>query len=180
MQAGPEEKKAEVAEKQPSLDPLQEVTDLLKRTQANFENYRKQVEKRMPEMKQTASKDVILQILPIMDNLELALNNSDIKHHDEFVTGVKLILHQINILLENNNVKIIETKDKPYDPYCHEALLKVESPVSANIIMEEFQKGFTFHGQVLRPAKVKISAGQTQHNNNTIKQQKQEEINSKS
>ena len=62
-------------------------------------------------------------------------------------------------ILQHNNILPIETLDKNFDPFYHEALMKVPSEAPANKIIEEFQKGFTMHGKVLRPAKVKISAG---------------------
>lgn len=140
---------------------VEELTDLLKRTQANFENYRKQTQTYIEDIKKMAARDIILQVLPILDNLELALKSAS---HDqantEFVRGVTLICSQISQLLKHNNVVLLETVGKDFDPYCHEALMKVPSELPANKIVEEFQKGFTMHGKVLRHAKVKVSSGQ--------------------
>lgn len=137
---------------------LSELKDLLQRTQANFENYRKQVEKRYEEMQQFAAKEILLQLLPIIDNFELALKSSCVNLED-FRKGMELIYAQLNTILEAEDVKPINTEKEKFNPYLHEALLKVESEQPQNIIIEEFQRGFTLHGQVLRPAKVKISAG---------------------
>ncbi|MBT3297463.1 nucleotide exchange factor GrpE [archaeon] len=137
-------------------DPLTEVTELLQRTQANFENYRKQTEKRVEEIRKMASKDVILQVLPVLDNFELALKNSE--KNEEFMKGIELIYSQLVSVLENNGVKIINT-DKNFDPFYHEALMKVDSDLSENKIIEEFQKGYILNDKVIRHSKVKVSSG---------------------
>lgn len=139
------------------LDQLQETTELLQRTQANFENFRKQTDKRIEEIRCIASKDMILQILPILDNFELALKSTEQK--GDFVSGVELIYAQLFTVLENNDIKIIETENKMFDPHYHEALMKVESNLPENTIVEELQKGYLLHDKVVRHARVKISAG---------------------
>ena len=149
---------------------IQELTELVQRTQANFENYRKQTEKRLKDMQNLATKDVIIQILPIIDNFSLALKNAESTKN--FVQGVELIYEQLNKLLENNNIKVIETKNKIFDPYLHQALMKVESNLPENTIIEELQKGFSFNENVIRHAKVKISAGKQTKENNIIKEDK--------
>ncbi|HLC81889.1 MAG TPA: nucleotide exchange factor GrpE [Candidatus Nanoarchaeia archaeon] len=136
----------------------QELKDLLQRTQANFENYRKQAEKRIIEIKEMAARTVILQLLPIIDHLELALKNS-VNQQESFKEGIELIYGQLKQLLEDNHVKPLETAGQKFDPYFHEALLKIESAEPEGTIVEEFQKGFLLRGEVIRHAKVKISSG---------------------
>ncbi len=150
---------AEVSEKKKELS-IEELTDLLKRTQANFENYRKQNQAYLEEIKKMAARDILLQVLPLLDNLELALKAvSKEQKNTEFVQGIELIHTQLMQLLQQNNVLPIETAGKDFDPYYHEALMKIPAEVLANKIIDEFQRGFTIHGKVLRHAKVKISAG---------------------
>src|SRR3989338_9119576 len=146
---------------EPQADPLLEMTELAKRTQANFENYRKQTEKRVEELRETATKGIILQLLPIIDNLELALKN--VREQTDFVKGVELIYSQLFSILEAQGVEVINTEKVEFDPYYHEALLKVESELPVNTVLEEFQKGYLLKGQVLRHARVKISAGKKNH-----------------
>ena len=139
---------------------VEELTDLLKRTQANFENYRKQSQTYLEDIKKMAARDILLQVLPVLDNFELALKAVSSDQADtEFVRGVTLIHAQLLQLLQHNNVVPLETIGKNFDPYYHEALMRVPSTSPANKIIEEFQKGFTMHGKVLRHAKVKVSAG---------------------
>ncbi|MEK6950627.1 MAG: nucleotide exchange factor GrpE [Nanoarchaeota archaeon] len=138
-------------------DPLQEMTELLKRTQANFENYRKQTEKRIKEMQAFAARGMLLQLLPIIDNFELALKNTH--SPEEFMKGMELIYSQFITLLADQDVQPMMTEQQDYNPHLHEALMKVESELPENRIIEEFQKGYLLAGKVLRHAKVKVSAG---------------------
>lgn len=138
---------------------LAEMTDLLKRTQANFENYRKQNEARNKELSKFASKEIIMQILPIVDTLALALKNTGNVGNTDFCQGVVLIYGQLNKLLEEHGVKEIDCAGT-YNPYFHEALMKIDSELPENTILEVYQKGYTLHGQVVQHAKVKLSAGQ--------------------
>ncbi len=164
-----EQPELELAEQQQTpqtvpLDPLQEMTDLLKRTQANFENYRKQTEKRVEDIKLTAAKDVILQLLPILDNFQLAIGSAEKNieknpQAQDLLKGIELIYAQFNELLEKNDVHPLHTQHQLFSPYHHEALMKVPSELPENTIIEEFQRGYTLHGQVIRHARVKISAG---------------------
>ena len=144
---------------------LVDMKNLLQRTQANFENYRKQTEKRMSEVRQMASKNVLLQILPVLDNFELALKNSNTNQRD-FTKGVQLIYSQLFTVLENQGVKKIKTENQEFNPYYHEALMKIASEKPENTIIEELQKGFMLNDKVIRPAKVKVSDGQQNNNKN--------------
>ncbi len=149
-----------------SEDPLNEMKDLLLRTQASFENYRKQTEKRMEEMQKMASREVILQVLPLLDNFNLALKNANC-NPEEFKKGVELIYSQFFNVLEDNGVESIKTDDEMFDPYYHEALMKMASDLPENMIIEEFQKGFLLNGTVIRHSKVKISAGNVDEKKST-------------
>ena len=145
-----QEQKAE-----PTPSKEEELTELLKRTQANFENYRKQVEKRIEEYQQFATKDLLLQLLPLLDNFELALKASS-QNVEDLKKGVEMIYAQLFQMLENQGLELIPCCGK-FDPYFHEALIKEESDKSEGKILEELQKGFTLNGKVIRHAKVKIS-----------------------
>jgi len=141
------------------VDPLLEMTDLLKRTQANFENYRKQMEKRIVDIKEMAAKDLILQLLPILDNFELALKSISHDQTTDFTKGVELIHAQMSELLHQKGVESMESIGQKFDPHKHEALLKVDSDKPEGIILEEFQRGYLLQNIVIRHAKVKISSG---------------------
>ncbi len=146
-------------------EKIQELTELLQRTQANLENYRKQTEKRMEEVEQLAGKNMLLQLLPLADEFELALKTYNAGVHEgthispEFVKGIELIYAHLIGFLEAQGVQLMTVEGEQFDPYQHEALLKVPSDVPENTILKEFQKGYLLHGQVLRHARVKVSAG---------------------
>jgi len=157
--------------KKEKKNELLEMKELLQRKQAELENYRKQVEKRFIEVREFATKDIILQILPVLDNFELALKSnqdhtsetlkgtekSEISGTSTFVEGVELIYSQFFSVLENNGIEVI--KKKEFDPFYHEALMKVDSDLPENTIVEELQKGFMLNDKVIRHTKVKISSG---------------------
>ena len=151
---------------------VQELKELLQRTQASFENFRKQTEKRIEAIHELAGKDSILRLLPILDNFNLALKNTE--NSEEFQTGIELIYSQFDKMLKDSGVKVMDTEDKKFDPFYHEALMKVESDQDEDMIIEEFQHGYVLNGTVIRHAKVKVSAGKknedvvkTQKNDNT-------------
>ena len=157
-----EEKQKEngTEEKQEPKNELLEMRNLLQRKQAEFENYRKQVDKRFIEMKELANKNLIFKLLPVVDNFNLALKSADTNSNPEdFLKGVELIYSQLFSFLENNNVQSMVTEKKKFDPYFHEALMKVDSDLPENTIVEELQKGFILNDKVIRHAKVKISSG---------------------
>jgi len=149
-------KEPEAKELSPA-EALVEMKDILQRTQANFENYRKQTERRVEEMQQFILQNMMLKILPLVDNFTLSLKHTS--SPEEFLQGMELIYAQLLALLESNGVKAMETEKQKFDPYFHEALIKVDSELPENTILEEFQRGFMIHGKVLRHAKVKISSG---------------------
>jgi molecular chaperone GrpE len=148
------------AQEEPQVNKEAELKDLLLRTQANFENYRKQTEKRIEDIRQMASRNILLEIIPVIDNFNLALQSADTNsNHEDFLKGVELIYAQLFEVLNNNGVSTIETKDQIFNPHFHEALMKANSDKPENTIVEEFSKGFMLSGKVIRHAKVKVSSG---------------------
>lgn len=168
------EERVAPVENTPEANPLVEMRDLLQRTQAQFENFRKQTEKRSEDLHKMAARNIITKLLPIVDNFDLALKNTT--NSEEFVQGVQLIHTQLMSMLKNNNVEPIDALHKLFNPQMHEALMKTESKEQENIIIEEFAKGYTMHDVIIRHAKVKVSAGPkkevndetTNEKNNTI------------
>lgn len=133
-----------------------ELLETLQRLQADFENYRKRTEKQNQEFCKFANKELIIKILPLLDNFELALKNT--KNHDEFIKGIELIYSQLITLLEEQGLKKIETIGGKFNPHLHEALMQEKhEDKEENIIIEEFQKGYTLNDQIIRHSKVKVS-----------------------
>ncbi len=131
-----------------------ELTALLRKVQADFENYKKRIEKEQKQFIETASQDIIKKLLPVIDSFELALNNKDDK---EFHKGVELIYAQLISTLEQEGLTPIKALDKPFDPYLHEALMQEKSKKQENTVTEELQKGYLFKEKVIRSTKVKIA-----------------------
>ena len=133
---------------------IAELTETLQRLQAEFENYKKFIEKSNAEFRKYAQADIIGELLPILDSFELALKNT--KDKEELIKGIELIYSQLYSLLEKQGLKKIETKGK-FDPHLHEVLLKEESDKEEDTILEELQKGYMLGEKVLRHSKVKVS-----------------------
>jgi len=150
---------------------LTELKDLLQRTQANFENYRKQSEKRIEEIRGSAARNMIVELLPIVDHFALALKSINLEKetesretNKEFIEGIELIYSQLNNLLVNHQVQKINSLNEKFNPHFHEALLKVPSAETEGTILEVFQDGYLLDGKVIRHARVKISAGNYKDN----------------
>ncbi|MBI2654297.1 nucleotide exchange factor GrpE [Candidatus Woesearchaeota archaeon] len=134
---------------------IEELTDTLKRLQAEFENYKKRVDKEKTEFVKFAHADVIAQLLPVLDSFEIALKNTTEK--EKFIEGIKIIYAQLYSVLEAEGLKPIKATGEKFDPYKHEVLMKEESDKPEETILEEFQKGYMLNDKVLRHSKVKIS-----------------------
>ena len=127
----------------------------MKRLQAEFENYKKRIEKEKLKFVRYAHADVIASILPVLDSFEIALKNTGDK--DKFVDGMKMVYAQLYSTLGADGLKPISASGEKFDPYKHEVLMKEESDKPEGTILEEFQKGFMLNDKVLRFSKVKIS-----------------------
>ena len=139
----------------PDKEKINELTRLLQITQAEFENYKKRVERDKQTFCELSNKAFIEKILPVIDNFELALKN--VKDNSDFVKGMELIYSQLLTLLEKEGVKPINAVGEMFDPYLHEALMQEESDKKVNTVLEEFQKGYFLKDKVLRHTKVKVA-----------------------
>jgi molecular chaperone GrpE len=154
-----EKPKKKLSELELKEQKIGELTETLQRLQAEFENYTKRNSAEKSVCIKQASKHIITKLLPILDNFELALKNTENK--DEFVKGIEMIFAQIYGALEAEGLKKIDAVDKPFDPYFHEALMQDDKEdIDDNIITEEFQKGYLLNDEVIRPSKVKVNKKQ--------------------
>ena len=148
-------KKCDCKKQEELEQKIGELTELLQRVQADFENYKKRTETEKVDIINNASKEVIQKILPIVDNFELALKNTE--NVEEFKKGMEMIYAQLMDIFHAEGVKTIDCLGKKFDPELHEALIAVDSDEEKNTIIEEFQKGYTLNGKVIRHSKVKVS-----------------------
>jgi molecular chaperone GrpE len=126
-----------------------ELTAMLQLLQADFENYRKRTEKDNAEFKRYATKQLMIDILPVLDNFELALKSIN-------DAGVNMIYAQLFDIMEKHGLKQINPEGK-FDPKLHEALLQEDSDKEQNTILEVLQKGYIVGDTIVRPARVKIA-----------------------
>ena len=140
-------------------EQIADLTDKLTRQMAEFDNFRKRTEKEKSAMYEIGAKDIIEKMLPIVDNFERAfLTVAEDDKEDAFVTGMEMIYKQIMTTLEGVGVKPIEAVGQEFNPDLHNAVMHVEDEeVGENIIVEEFQKGYTYRDNVVRYSMVKVA-----------------------
>lgn len=156
---------ARPSEPQPQMaaDPRdQEVArlnDRLLRLAAEFENYKKRVARDRAEVIRTANEELLLEFLPVLDNLERALAAARKSDSTEALAeGVDLVLRLFQGVLERAGVKPIDSVGHAFDPAIHQAVAVVESPDAPDqTVVEEVQRGYWLHAKVLRPAMVKVA-----------------------
>jgi molecular chaperone GrpE len=137
----------------------QNYIDRSQRLQADFANYKKRVGKEKERLKANATKELLSELLPVLDNFERALLSSkDNQELSDFLEGMEMISRQLYDVLKKEGVEIIPTVGEEFDPKFHEAVMKVESDEhESGIITEELQKGYMFKEQILRPGMVKVA-----------------------
>ena len=140
-----------------------ELIDTLQRLQAEFENYKKRVDREKAEVCLYAKADIIRKMLPLVDTFEIALKGKDRK--DEFVKGMDMIYTEMIVMLHKEGVRKIESVGKKFDSNLHEVLMTEKSDKEDNIITEEFQKGYMLCDRVLRHSKVKVTKNNGNNNN---------------
>jgi molecular chaperone GrpE len=161
------ESTAEAPEPEPEAEPEDELTkaqrerdeylDLAKRTQADFENYRKRAAKDVAVSGARARAGLIRELLPVVDNLERALTSAP--EDDPMGEGVRLVLMDMQGVLQRAGVEAIEPKGETFDPNVHEALTtRQEEGVEAGIVLDVVEKGYRGADQVIRPARVIVAA----------------------
>ncbi|UCE45222.1 MAG: nucleotide exchange factor GrpE [Methanobacteriota archaeon] len=137
---------------------IEELEDTVKRTQAEFENYKKRIEREWAERTRMAGERVIIEMLPVLDTLDKAVEGARGGSESESQeAGLEGIRRQLVQTLQRAGLKEIRT-DVPFDPFVHEALMREEANGDdAGKILEVFQKGYTLGPKVLRAARVKVS-----------------------
>lgn len=156
----PQEGPAAAPEAAPQRDDRQELIDHLQRLQAEFENYKKRVDRENAELCTYANAELLKRFLPILDNLELAIGTApETERASAFFKGVELIAAQLVDLLEAHDVTPIDPAlGARFDPYQHEAMLSEQKEgAEKNAVLEVLQKGYVVNGRVLRTAKVKVA-----------------------
>ena len=159
-----EQKETEVLEEIPvdeiesPVAELEAVNDKYKRLYAEFENYKKRVQKDKEELVKYANEKIIYELLPVIDSLEMALEHSKNGAPGGIIQGVENTLKELLRILEKFGLTPIEATDKPFDPSVHHAMSVVEKEdVDENRVVEVYRKGYMFRDKVIRAALVGVS-----------------------
>ena len=139
-----------------------EFYDLLLRTRADFDNYRKRVERERIEMAEGAAADLLHDLLAIVDDLERALAApADAGGSESYRRGIELIYQKLLDLLRQRGVLPIEAVGTTFDPHLHQAVSHEAAPGRhEGEVIEEYRRGYMLGNRLLRPSMVKVAAGQ--------------------
>ena len=162
-EAGETKEKKKLFGRKPKKDPkdekIEELTDRVTRQMAEFDNFRKRTEKEKAAMYEVGAKSIIEKLLPIVDNFERGLAAvPEEQKEDSFVTGMEMVYKQIITTFEAVGVKPIEAVGTEFNPDLHNSVMHVEDvEVGENIVVEEFQKGYTYRDSVVSHSMVKVA-----------------------
>lgn len=141
------------------LAEKKELTDTLVRRQADFENYRKRVERERQADRHRGVELFVEQLLPVLDAFDNALAGEGAGASGEYRKGFELIRRQLWDVISKQGVKRIDAVGKEFDPHLHHAIDRVETADHAEgTVVAELQPGYMFHDHVLRPAMVRVAA----------------------
>jgi molecular chaperone GrpE len=141
------------------LAEKQELTNTLVRRQADFENYRKRIEKERQQERHRGVEGLIEQLLPMLDAFDRALVGHDDPANADYRRGFEMIRGQLWSALAKQGLERIQSVGKEFDPHLHHAIENVETAEQApGVVVGELQPGYLFHGRVLRPAMVRVSS----------------------
>lgn len=155
----PEKKSFFKKKKDPRDEKIEDLTDRLKRSMAEFDNFRKRTEKEKSAMYEIGARDIIEKILPVVDNFErgLAAVPEDAKDNP-YADGMEKIYKQMVKTLEDLGVKPIEAVGKEFDPNFHNAVMHVEDEnFGENVVSMELQKGYRYRDSVVRHSMVQVA-----------------------
>ena len=135
----------------------EELLNSLMYAQADFENYRKRMDKEAKEASEAMAKDLVTKLLVVQDELDLAAKHAaGGTESAELKEGIGMVRKNLEAALESVGVERIEAVGKPFDPSVHEAVAKAQGDSDRDMVVEEIRPGFTFRGQLLRPTMVKV------------------------
>ncbi len=155
---------AEVVEGAESIEALKEAlnqkNEALLRTVAEYQNYRKRVEKEKQDIMKYANDKIMKDLITVHDNFERAIGAMDKENEalTSVVSGVEMIKKSFDDILDRYGVKEIDAEGQPFNPEHHHAVMTEDKEgVEGSTVLEVFQKGYTLHERVIRPAMVKVS-----------------------
>ena len=136
---------------------LESKNDLLLRTAAEFDNFKKRTERERLTVAEFAKANIIKELLPILDNIDRAESLED-KSGEDYIKGIEMIVKQFCSLSEKLGIAELAQVGDSFDPNCHEAVMHIEDEaLGENVIAEVLQKGYKIGDTVIRPAMVKVA-----------------------
>ena len=137
-----------------------ELKDRLLRKQAEFENFRKRIDRERSEFTKFASAELMREVLNVLDSFELALREASPEREDsaDVQQGLELIHKQLLDSLKRFGLEEVEAEGRPFDPHVHEAVSTQPSDQPEGTVLNELRKGYVLHGKLLRPAMVTVAA----------------------
>ncbi|SHJ46194.1 molecular chaperone GrpE [Geosporobacter subterraneus DSM 17957] len=141
-------------------EEIEEINNKYLRISADFQNYKRRVEKEKSDIYSFANEKLILELLPAVDNLERAVGViAEEGNKDAALTkGIEMILQQLLDTMKNNGLEEIKALGQDFDPNLHHAVMQEASDTEeGNKVLEVYQKGYTLNGKVIRPSMVKVS-----------------------
>lgn len=157
-QENKESPKAEDSVKE-AEDKAKENYDQLLRLKADFENTKKRLQREKEDTIKFANERLLIEILPIVDNLDRAMASLSEGHDPaKVMQGLKLAQEELHQVLESHGVKVIPAVGETFNPQFHEAVAAVESAdTKEETVLDEIQRGYTLNGRLIRPSRVRIS-----------------------
>ncbi len=156
------DKKEEQVSKEIELgNKLNEINDKYLRLYSEFDNYRKRTSKERLELFKTAASDMVVSLLPVLDDLERGLKSfSDAKDIDSLKEGIELIYNKFNNIMTQKGVESIDSIGEVFDTDLHEAITNIPAPSDdmKGKVIDETEKGYKLNGKVIRFAKVVVGA----------------------
>ena len=161
VEAAPEARPVRPAQDDGSAKALEELKTRHMRLMADFDNYRKRVQREQATQRLYASESAMRDLLGVVDNIERALSvSTEEDSAGSLSEGVKMILNQMLSVLDRHGVKAFESVGEIFDPERHEAVARQGHAVHAeDLVCEQMQKGYMLHDRLLRAASVVVSAG---------------------
>lgn len=141
-----------------------DLKNTLIRLQADFDNYRKRIDRERHQERHRGAEIIVESLLPVLDGFDRAISSHRDAAHNEYREGFQLIRKQLLDALAKHGLQRIETQGARFDPHVHHAIERVETTEQPDdTVLEELQAGYTFHGKVLRPAMVRVAANPDDH-----------------
>lgn len=145
----------------PATDEVAALKDQLQRLAAEFDNYRRRTESERQQLVPMIQAKTLLELTPVLDNFRRATEHLPAElQGNNWVTGILYVEKQLEQIFEQLGVMKIKTVGEMFDPKLHEAISTEPSEAPEQQIISEIESGYTLNGQVLKPAKVKVSSGQ--------------------